>query len=307
MRRFQQDRHALGSDAILTILVEDEAIATKTFDALWSMITAFEQRFSRFLPDSELSNFNANAGKPKKISDAFRALLFTAKDMAEKADGLYNPFILPALQRAGYKGSWPTPNDSDERLNYEARTVATWQDIVVSGNTARIPKDSALDFGGIGKGYLLDELAHWLRRENIPYFCLSLGGDIICSGFDLGQKPWSVGIQKALEPNETVASITNETGALMAVATSGVTKRKGETANGAWHHIIDPRTGMPAETNVLTATVCADDATTADVLAKCLVINKDNIEAYKLDGTLLQWRDAKGIVQIHKTGKLWSK
>lgn len=311
MQRFQQQRHALGSDAVLTVLVEDDVAAATIFNALWEMIATFEQRFSRFLPDSELSIFNANAGTTQKVSEPFRALLITAKEMAEKTNGLYNPFILPALQRAGYKGSWPTPDKFDKRMDYETRGVATWHDIIIGGETAQIPKNTALDFGGIGKGYLLDELAHWLRHEGVTYFWLSLGGDIICSGFDFGKLPWRVGVQKALEPNEIAASITNETGALMAIATSGVTKRKGQTSNGAWHHIIDPRTGEPAKTNVLTATVCAYNATMADVVAKCLVIaGKDKFETlaatYELNDVLLQWQDANETVQINKIGTSWS-
>lgn len=312
MQRFQQTKRALGSEAVLTLVVEDQATADETFAELWEKIQTFEARFSRFLPESELSTFNAAAGAKQPISPEFSDLLLTTKDMAEKTDGLYNPFILPALQRAGYKGSWPTPAEANDKLAYENRHESSWRELKVEGDTAQIPADTALDFGGIGKGYLLDELATWLRAKGTTNFWLSLGGDIICGGFDLGKKPWRVGIQHALKGEETAGEVANETGALLAIATSGVTKRKGETPNGAWHHLIDPRTGAPAQTSVLTATICTPKATDADVLAKCLVIAGTDdaahlMQIFQADDALVQSEATEGEVAIQKIGNIWSR
>ena len=272
MQQLQQTRHALGSTAYLTIVVDDHVHPGTVFDVLWQQIDTIEQRFSRFLADSELSRCNRTAGTREPISIEFRDLLVTARMMAERSHGLYNPFILPALQRAGYKGSWPQPHIHDESLNYENRVaVVDRHELTIGDSWVQVPKHTALDFGGIGKGYLLDQLGETLQTMDIADYWLSLGGDILCSGYDAAGEAWQIGIQRARRETDTVATVINY-GQKLAIATSGTTKRQGTSENGTWHHIIDPRTGGPAKTNVLTATVSANTATSADVTAKCLVI-----------------------------------
>ncbi len=300
MRRYQQSRHVLGSDALLTLVLEDSTPSKATFNLLWQQIDAFEQHFSRFLVSSELSRFNTAAGSKQPVSPEFRTLLATAKAYAEKTGGLYNPFILPALQRAGYKGSWPSPHKGSKQLDYGQRASADWHTITVGDTWARIPADTALDFGGIGKGFLLDRLSETLQTEGIGNYWLSLGGDILCNGADANSDSWYIGIARAEETGKTVAAVKNH-GQKLAVATSGTTKRRGANERGTWHHIIDPRTGEPATTNVLTATVCAQDAVTADIAAKCLVISPTAPPPLGVTDYILQTAD--GTVQ--KAGNIW--
>jgi len=311
MHRYQQTKHALGSTAYLTLVLGNKESPTELFEALWRRIAAFEQRFSRFLPDSELSSFNASAGTQQRISPEFRQLLTVARDMSKRTGGLYNPFVLPALQRAGYKGSWPEPHHIKKQLNYEQRSEATGDDIKISKTWVAIPTDTALDFGGIGKGYLLDEISDWLQAQAVQDYWISLGGDIVCAGLDEPGTPWVIVIQDALHEGVRAASVTND-GRVLAVATSGVTKRHGVSAAGAWHHIIDPHTNRPADTDILTATVCAASATDADVFAKCLVIcgSAGAEECMKLFGennALLQAVAGDGASRLEKIGAVWSE
>jgi FAD:protein FMN transferase len=162
---------------------------------------------------------------------------------------------------------------------------------VIEKSSASIPTGTALDFGGIGKGYLLDELAEFLDPKlttaQLVGYWLSLGGDIICAGHDLDSQPWQVAIQSALELAKNVDIIKNEAGRKLAIATSGVTKRQGLKDGQAWHHIINPRTSKPADTNILTATVTADEAVAADVYAKCVVIaGAEQAKKYQAQGVI---------------------
>lgn len=269
--RFQKLGVALGSEVMLTVLVKNESEAKRTLETLWANITAFEKRFSRFLADSELSTFNAQAGQETKISAEFRQLLLVAQKYSLKTDGLYNPFILPSLQRAGYIGSWPNTGDYDQALNYSIRQVVGIEELIINKSSATIPANSALDFGGIGKGYLLDQLSAYLDKSNIKNYWLSLGGDIISSGHDLENKNWIIGIADSGDDEVAIETIDNK-GIKMALATSGTTIRKGL----GWHHIIDPRTGLSADTDIITATVVvsppAGGGVEADIYAKCLLI-----------------------------------
>ena len=273
MERLQESRVALGSQALLTLVLEDAGDVPDLFADLWREVSDFEERFSRFIADSELSRFNAGAGRSFKVSSQFRDLLVACHELSLETGGLFNPFILPGLQTAGYVGSWLAPRDFKTSQDYRHRKlVVPIDELVIGKNSARIPADSALEFGGIGKGYLLDQLSAYLRAKGCDNYWLSLGGDVICSGRDVDGQPWSVGVQDALSPAKSIGVLTNEGGARLAIATSGITKRKGVKDGQSWHHIINPCTGRPARTDLLTATVSAPDATRADVYAKCLVI-----------------------------------
>lgn len=266
--RYQREHAALGSTVFLTIVTgkgSDDAatVLARLIDA----IDTFERRFSRFREDSELTTFNRQAGKRTPITQGFQRLLETAQTYTMRTEGLYNPFILPALQRAGYQSSWPTP-EKPTTIDFRSRTVASGAALRIGEGWARIPADTALDFGGIGKGYLLDQLADMLAPEALDGYWLSLGGDIICSGHDLAGAAWHIAVQDALQSERSIRSLIHTQPDRSAIATSGTTKRRGP----AWHHIIDPRTGAPAETDVLTATVVSDSGTAADVYAKAIVI-----------------------------------
>jgi thiamine biosynthesis lipoprotein len=272
MQRYQHEHTALGSTIFLTLVTDaDAGYATATLHHLTAQIDRFEQQFSRFKEDSELTAFNRRAGERTPISPAFRQLLETAQAYHAHTAGLYNPFILPALQRAGYRSSWPSPHDPTS-IDFTSRTVAPGTSLEIGKDWARIPPNTALDFGGIGKGYLLDMLVHTLAAESLDGYWLSLGGDIVCCGRDLLHAPWQIGVQDAHHPERTVRTLIHTQTTPAAIATSGITKRRGTLHGKDWHHIIDPRTGRPAETSILTATVTADTATAADVYAKTIVI-----------------------------------
>lgn len=309
MERLQQQKHALGSTAYIT-LVATPVVAEPLFAELWRQIDKFEQRFSRFLPSSELSQLNAAAGEWHPVSADFLALLQTVRSWSDRTSGLYNPLILPALQRAGYKGSWPSPQTPNRLTNYEQRSIADWHSLELSGSTARIPANTALDLGGIGKGYLLDQLGAYLAKQNTTNYWLSLGGDVLCSGHDLHEQPWSIGIQNATGEPQPVATAT-PTDSPYAIATSGITKRQGTHAGSMWHHLIDPRSGKPAQTDVLTATVCAPTATAADIAAKCLVIAgsaaiPDTIQQLDMPHAFVQYDPTQHQPNTYQTGDIWS-
>ena len=267
---FQQSGKGLGSDVILTIISEDSNSAHELLSEMWVKIAHFEEKFSRFLPDSELTHVNNKSGERVAISPEFEKLLRATVQISKKTNSLYNPFILPALQRAGYVGSWPDPQNSRKSTDYSAGIVPDVEHIVIQDGFATIQQNSALDFGGSGKGYLLDKLGDFLQDEVSGYW-LSLGGDILCSGYDAAGFDWSVAIAHA-NGSGVIGSVINSNGEKLAIATSGTVKRKGTHKGKNWHHLIDPRTGLPAKTDVKTATICTSSALEADVFAKIIVI-----------------------------------
>lgn len=264
---------ALGCDTTLVIVTDDppEQVGA-IFNLLWLTIFQFERKFSRFIPASELSMFNRNAGIKTPVSNDFKELLLSAKKMAELTDGLFNPFVLPSLQRAGYMQSSIAKYSLDESLNVSTRQAAPIQMLEIIDDSATIPANTALDMGGIGKGYLADKLAKMSELSSAQGFWFSLGGDVVAKGLDVDGKPWQISIQDASRPSDILAIKMAAKQSITSVASSGTIIRKGVNNNMPWHHIIDTRTGEPAQTDILLATVKAQSACLSDVLAKCAVI-----------------------------------
>jgi thiamine biosynthesis lipoprotein len=285
----------------MTLICQEDQDAENIFRQLWNVTNDFEDRFSRFKAESELSKFNHHAGSVVQVSQDFLDLLLVSQDMQHKTNNIFNPFILPALQRAGYIGSWPTPETFGVDQNYQNRLHTTAvNELELGSSWARIPDKSAIDFGGIGKGYLLKVLCSMLANHSVNNFWISLGGDIVCSGFNLEQTPWEIAIDKVITGDLTISEVHNDNGDILSIATSGIIKRKGIAHSKAWHHLIDPRTGEPAQTDILTATVISPDPINADVFAKCVVI----VGSKQINDVLPNVLDQKIVVQLQDNTEL---
>lgn len=260
----------LGSQASLSLVLSDEAQAEAWYARAWQHINEFEQRFSRFLPDSELAQVNSHSGEWVAVSQQFLEMIDLCRQWHRLTGGIFNPFVLPSLQALGYKNSWLTPQESiNPILDVSSRALMQFDMLEVASGRVRVPANAALDFGGIGKGYMLDQLARLCEQNDGIYnYCLSLGGDIICRGHDANKSHWTIAVlDSAAQP--TAMSVVNAKGKKMAAASSGTGKGKGMS----WRHIIDPSTGMPSASNITLATVVAENGVAADVLAKTLVID----------------------------------
>ncbi|HEX7483516.1 MAG TPA: FAD:protein FMN transferase, partial [Candidatus Saccharimonadales bacterium] len=240
-----------------------------------------EKRCSRFLSTSELSRFNQKAGVRQGISPELRDILTKARDIGVKTDGLYNPFVLPVLQRVGYLHSIVNDYADDPTNDYSDRHMTPVEDLEIGNNWARIPYGTALDLGGCGKGYIGDLLADIVdENEVVEGYWLSIGGDVVARGIHETGQPIAIGIQDEAS-EKTIARIYPRELQRYAVATSTVMRRKGLKDGVAWHHIIDPRTGRPAESDVQTMTICEDSLFMADVHAtNCIIIGAEHVTAY---------------------------
>lgn len=241
----------------------------------------WEQTLSRFRPDSELSQLNRNAGRWTPVSAVLWEVVRVALHAARQSQGLVVPTLLSALEAAGYDrtfeaigvGRGPTrpslpPNIGDWRaIRCDSRT-----------RSICLPVGVRLDLGGIAKGWAADQAAQRLSAYGPAL--VDAGGDIAVSGPRADGRPWPIGVARP-EPSLPSSSPErgedgNELGLLMlsggGVATSGRDVRRWQR-NGVWqHHILDPRTGQPAVTDVLSATVVAPTALEAEIAAKVALI-----------------------------------
>lgn len=272
LKSYSQTTIALGSQTTF-VVVSDATSPTTTeiFQKLWQLTFNFERQFSRFLPASELSTFNNTAGIRTPVTTEFHDLLVAARTLSLQTGNLYNPFTLPALQAAGYRHSHVPGYEHDPLDDHSAKTVVAADNLTIGDDWAEIPYGTALDMGGIGKGYLADKLAQALPATLGGYW-LSLGGDIVAAGYNELSQPWHVAIQDAANLEHDSPYSLAAGGSSFGLATSSILNHRGRHNGVDWHHIIDPRTNLPAVSDVRLATVYGTDAMTADVLAKVSIV-----------------------------------
>lgn len=259
------EHRALGS-RVLALIDDDSARASTLLGRAPAFLSEAERRASRFRSDSELSRLNA-AGEAR-VSHALFADIEVALEAARWTEGLVTPTVLTALEAAGYVESFEALGDplSDEADHGPCPDPARVE-VDTSSCEVRLPPGLRLDLGGTLKGRIADQLSRELG-EHAPAL-VDAGGDIAVSGPRKNGLPWSVGVGHPDDPNEPLCILALDRGG---VATSGRDFRRWKTTRGWAHHLIDPRSGHPAKTDVLTATVIAQSAHRADVAAKAVLL-----------------------------------
>ena len=261
------ERHfrAMGSDAHV-IVVGGQHEPGALVDAATRQIDRLERLWNRFLPDSEISRLNAAAGTPTTVSAETVELVQRAVEAWRLSGGAFDPTLLGAIIRAGYDRSFeqlgPTPPAARSPLGVGA------DDIVIIGDEVCLPYGTGFDPGGIGKGLAADMVAAAVMESGADGVCVNMGGDVRLRGTSPIGDGWTVAVEHAWSP----APIVHVGVADGAVATSTTLRRAWETGAERRHHLIDPQTGLPSDTDVNFCTVVADRAWVAEVLAKAVLL-----------------------------------
>ncbi len=236
-----------------------------------STFDSMERRLSRFLPHSELSLLNCTTAHEFRASPTLFSVMEAAKWAASATGGIFDPTILGALETAGYNRSFETiaaeqPAVPAPTPNYQPGGFAG---VTLNPATRHIGKPPGLkiDLGGIGKGWTVDRTADRLAG-NAP-FLVNAGGDLYAYGTPPEHSAWRVDIPHPTHSKQIIARLNI---ADRAVATSSITRRRWLRGNVPMHHLIDPRTGRPANTDLQSVTVVARRTVVAEVFAKTALI-----------------------------------
>jgi thiamine biosynthesis lipoprotein len=233
-----------------------------------------DTRFSRFRPDSELSELNDAAGRTVTVSADLAELVRLAVDASVTTGGIFDATMIDALEAAGYDQSFELilagrPDTLRPHGNgQEAPRAARWTGIRVdvAARTISLPAGVRIDLGGIGKGWAADRAAAMLRPFGPGM--VNAGGDLLAWGDQPGAERgqgWLAAVDNPARSGDDVAWLPVIDGA---AATSSIMRRR--WAGG--HHLIDPRTGKPAETDLLSVTALAPTVVRAEVAAKVVLI-----------------------------------
>jgi thiamine biosynthesis lipoprotein len=212
-----------------------------------------EARFSRFLEDSELSRINDDPADRVEVSASFAAVLREAADLHERTGGLVDPAVGGRVIDWGYDRTFGELPDL-AAAPQGSLDHAGW---TLEGRTLHRAPGTRFDLGGIVKGWTADE-------------AVEAGlADVVSAGGDLRSRDPAT-IVDIVDPwGESAARLALGTGGL---ATSSIGRRRWISAGGPAHHIIDPRTGDPAVTPIVSASVVAETAAKAEAGAKAVLI-----------------------------------
>jgi FAD:protein FMN transferase len=229
-------------------------------------IDQLEQRWSRFIDESEVSILNRRAGELVEVSDDTRLLVELAIEAWRISGGSFDPTVLGAVIRAGYDRSFEALGDAPKAGLSSLLLGCT--DIEITAQGIRLPADTGFDPGGIGKGLGADIVAEDAMNAGADGVCINLGGDLRVRGRSPEGGGWTIDIEHPLV-NEPIARVGVSEGA---VATSTTLKRQWKVEGAPRHHLIDPATGQPSDSDLTLACVISAQAWAAEVLAKAVLL-----------------------------------
>ena len=261
--------------------VEVEEYISEFFKELSDQISTYDST-------SHLSVANRN--ESKYVSPYMLALLDLSKEMYDLTDGAFDPTVQPLVKEWGFlkqEGKWMDTTRLPAILEYVGLEKWKWNDSLI----VEKPTKAAIDFNAIAPGYATDLIAFYFQCQGIHDFFINNGGEIALAGNRPNGGPWQIGVTspetQSKEKGDTLYKLTE-----ICLATSGNYINQFEYEGSKYGHTISSKTGMPIQTNLLSATVIASSAAKADAFATaCMALNKDSavqlMKRNKLKGYLI--------------------
>lgn len=255
----------MGSDAHLIVVGGPSGL----IDDAVARVQELERRWSRFLPDSEISQLNRWAGLPVAVSPDTIGLIEHAVVAWRLSGGAFDPTVLGAVIRAGYDRSFELLDVVDPTTPDQRCPLGRGPDAIVIGReTVTLPPGAGFDPGGIGKGLAADFIGAEVLAAGADGVCINLGGDVRVAGRGPDAGAWTVAIEHPWSA-QPLALVGLAGGA---VATSTTLHRRWQRGGQIRHHLIDPQTGRPSDTDLTLAAVVARQSWIAEVLAKAVLL-----------------------------------
>jgi thiamine biosynthesis lipoprotein len=260
-----------GTTAVL--LVTDEALLAPARAIADAELAAVDHACSRFRPDSELSILNKSPGRLTRVSELFTTLIAEALRAAELTDGDVDPTVGQALVAAGYDRDFAELASADPALAAAtAAQVPGWRHVRLDPVTRHVRLDDGvrLDLGSTAKAWSADRCAALITERLGCGVLVSLGGDLAVAG-PPPEDGWHV---KATDDHAAAADAPGQTVTVRSggLATSSTTVRAWTAGGKPMHHIIDPRTGAPADSPWRTVTVAAATCVDANIASTAAIV-----------------------------------
>jgi FAD:protein FMN transferase len=278
----------MASEAhVIVVERPDGSAGDGAVDSACAFLDHLEQRWSRFLPDSDITRINMSSGRPVEVDAVTVTLLITMLDAWRLTQGRFDPTVLPALVAAGYGASVEDPR----RL-----TILPPDDLSVGGMgeigvdpdrlEVTVPAGVVVDAGGIGKGLAADLTVAKLLAEGAHGALVSVGGDLAMAGTPPDADGWLITLEW---PDRAYGDLCTLAVSGGGVATSSTRSRRWAVGGQSCHHVIDPAARASSTTDLATVTVIARSGWLAEAHATAALLSGsanviDYLDSHELTG-----------------------
>ncbi|MFW5736433.1 MAG: FAD:protein FMN transferase [Halanaerobium sp.] len=232
-------------------------------------IKEIENLMSKTIDTSDIYKLNNNPETEIEIDNESRKVLEKAVEFAELTAGDFDPTIGALVELWGIGSEDAAVPEESEIESALANTG--YEHLNLNDNSAEITKKGVkLDLGGIAKGYAAEEVKKIVQKYDVEHAFVNLGGNVLVIGDKVEGSPWKIGIQDPREGRGSVMAVVDAVD--LTIVTSGNYERYFEEDGELYHHILDPKTGYPAENNLLSVSIISENSFDADALSTAVYV-----------------------------------
>ncbi len=284
----------------ITVVSPSKEKAREAVNTGFAEIKKLETLLNYFSNESEISAINRAAGiHPVKVSKETLEIIKKMVDIAKLTNGAFDATIAPVIKHWKFAKQHPAPSVPSNSVIENALKSVDYKKIIIHHETSEIyleEKGMELDLGGIAKGYAADKAVDAIKSEGIKAVLVAIAGDIKGFGLNTSGKPWKVGIQNP-RPGPDLEKPWEDIFATLylqdsAISTSGDYQRFFIKNGKRFHHILDPETGFPADSSLISVSVVAPEGYLSDGLSTAVfVLGSEKgiklLESMGLDGVIV--------------------
>jgi thiamine biosynthesis lipoprotein ApbE len=292
--------YAMGTFAEVRVYDAGASGGREAVEAALAEIRALDRLLAVQRPDSAVSRLNREAARgPVPVDPRVVEVLSRSVEASRTTEGAFDVTVLPVVRAWGFIDGRPHPPAPGP-----APRIAGWRSLRIdaaAGTVAFTDAAAQIDLGGIGKGYALDRARDVLRGRGVRSAWLDLGGNIATLGTSPGGGPWRIAVRHPRRDGGRLGVVVMGEAS---VSTSGDAEQFAMEDGKRRGHVIDPRSGRPADA-LVSATVVAASAATADALSTAAIVlgdgrARDVLERAGADG-LLVGREPDGSLRLGRT------
>lgn len=320
---YKESRVLMDTYCTITVVSPSKEKAREAIDAGYAEIAKLDKYLNNFSPESEVSAVSREAGA-NRVPVSWETIDLMQKTMGISAEtgGAFDPTIAPVLKLWSFSGRPASPSLPSGDAVKNALKLVDYRKIKVAAGSSEIfleEKGMELDLGGIAKGYAADRAVEAIKAKGIKAALVAIAGDIRGYGLSTSGAAWKVGIQDPRPVNTDSEKPWEDIFASVylkdrAISTAGDYQRFFIRDGKRYHHIIDPLTGYPSDSGLISVSVIAPEGYIADGIDTAILIlgaekGMKLLESKGLDGVLvtadkkiLLTKNLKGKIEILKKG-----
>jgi FAD:protein FMN transferase len=266
----------------------------------------FDMSLSTYIPNSIISRINNN-DPTVKVDDFFTEVFNKSVEVNRKTEGAFDITVAPIVNAWGF-GFKPGVDVDSNLIDSLMQFVGMEKVSLRNGKVFKTNPSVMLDVNALAQGYSVDVVCRYLDRKRVKNYLVEIGGELKSKGLNAKGEDWRIGVDRPIEGNMIAGASLQAILAVKgkALATSGNYRKFHEKNGIKYSHTMDPKTGYPVLSTLLSATVLADDCITADAYATAfMVFGKDKTIDFLSNNKFLEayliYSDENGKFKVYST------